>query len=78
MPLALTLVFQKCISVSSAMLHLSSLLPLANDADDAAECSSQTNNTVVEGDQSKGGAGDGEVAEIGEELLSGSGALTRT
>lgn len=59
------------------MSHLSSLLPLANDADDAAESSGQTNDTIIEGDQSKGGTGDGEVEEVGEELLSGSGALTK-
>ena len=49
--------------------NLGNLPPLGKQADDAARGAGQANNTVVEVDPGEGGRGDGQVADIGEQLL---------
>lgn len=57
-------------------LDLGSLLPLAVDADGTAQGTEQTDNAVVKGDPAESGDGNGNIAEIAEELRLASGALT--
>lgn len=45
-----------------------SLLPLGVDADYTADSSGQADEAVVEADPVEGGEGDGQVADVGDEL----------
>lgn len=44
------------------------LLPLGINADYTADCSGQADEAVVEADPVEGGEGDGQVADVGDEL----------
>lgn len=52
-----------------------SVLPLGDHADDTAQGSGETDDAVVEGEPAQAGAGNADIAEITEELLSAGGAL---
>lgn len=59
-----------------AAFALCRLLPLSVDADDAAESTSQANETVVEISEPDCGGGNGKIAEVGDELKTTGGSFT--
>lgn len=54
---------------------LGRLLPLGVDADQAADGTGDTDNTIVEACPAQRGRGDGQVTDVGEELEAAGGAF---